>query len=227
MTTISVVTALYGQQYVQYLDRWWNAIRGLNRQPDEIVLATVPGDSFGLFKSVPDWCKSAIIKIEGKADGVHGPWYDGMRATTSDWIFGCGIDDQFSPDAFDQVDEASAHEAQIIIDRIEYLQGGDWPANWNPENWRDRQFAPGGVGGFYRSLKPLWDEFPDDLRWNDYAFYLLALKRNVRPFMATTTRMIHDLGSNHQTVSGVLRDTTHDAMANQQIEKFIQEIGLA
>lgn len=226
MTTISVVTALYSHRYAQYLDRWWNAIESLHRYPDEIVLATPAGEDYGLFGSIPDWYHGSIIKVEGTGGGVHGPWYDGERATTSDWIFGLGIDDQFHPTAFDEVEQAQAQNAQIIIDRIDYLQGGSWEANWNPEAWRSRNFAPGGVCGHHKSLKPFWEVIPSDLRWNDYAFYLLALKRNVRLYRASTTRMIHDLGTNHETVSGMRRDSSQDALADQQIQDFIRSLEL-
>lgn len=223
---ISVVTALYGERYKQYLARWWDSIKELNRQPDEIVLATSNTEDFGLFDSVPDWCTSEIVKVRADSSGVHGPWYAGAREATGDWIFSLGIDDQFMPEAFDEVQHAENEKAQIIIDRITFLQGGEWPANWLPEKWRMREFAPGGVGGYHKSLKHFWDLMPQDLRWNDHAFYLLCLKENVRIYRATTTRMIHDLGYNHQTVSGINRDVSKDSEAQYQMAAFIESLGL-
>lgn len=224
MTSVSIVTALYSDRYAQYLDRWWNAVAKLNRQPDEIVLATPKGEDYGLFGSVPSSYKGRLVLVEGTGTGVHGPWYDGVTAATSDWIFALGIDDQFHPTAFDEIELASAQDAQLIIDRIDYLQGGSWEANWDTSNWRNRDFAPGGVCGYHSSIRSLWGEMPSDLRWNDYAFYLLAVKHNVKTYKASTTRMIHDLGTNHETISGMKRDSSHDRAAASQIQNFISAL---
>jgi hypothetical protein len=226
MTTISIVTALYGSQYTQYISRWWAAVEKLNRQPDQIVLATPLDNHFGLIESIPDKYKNSVKHIEADASGVHGPWYAGIGATDGDWIFGCGIDDQFSPDAFDEVEQATEAKADLIIDRIEYLQGGDWPAVWNPENYRNRHFAPGGVAGYTKNIKHYWNLIPPNLRWNDNAFYALCVKNNIQVYRAKTTRMIHDLGTNHQTISGVNRDMSQDRQAYSEANAYIESLGI-
>jgi hypothetical protein len=226
MTTISIVTALYGSQYAQYTSRWWAAVEKLNRQPDQIVLATPLDNHFGLIESVPDKYKNSVKHIQADASGIHGPWYAGIEAADGDWIFGLGIDDQFSPDAFDEVERATDNNADFIVDKILYLQGGGWPAHWLPSNYRDRNFAPGGVVGYNKNIKHYWSLMPSDLRWNDHAFYVLCMKNNAKPYFANTTRMIHDLGTNHQTISGVRRDSSHDFEASKQLRHFIESLGL-
>jgi hypothetical protein len=67
---------------------------------------------------------------------------------------------------------------------------------------------------------------PADLRWNDHAFYVLCVKNGAKPYFANTTRMIHDLGTNHQTISGVLRDSGQDAEALRELNLFIESLGL-
>ena len=226
MTTISVVTALYGEQYAQYLNRWWESVKNLQRQPNEIVLATPIGNDYGLLESVPAQYRNIIIHVEANSDTVHGPWYAGLEAASSDWIFGLGIDDQFSPEAFNEVEQADSNGAELLIDKIQYLQGGSWDANWQPDRFGDRAFAPAGVAGYRKELKHYWTLMPANLRWNDHAFYILCAKNNVKVYRANTTRMVHDLGHNHVTISGVRRDSGADAEASRQIAEFIQSLGL-
>jgi hypothetical protein len=226
MTTVSMVTALYGAQYVQYLNRWWQSVISLNRQPDEIVLATGPGDEFGLLNSVPKQYLDIVVHIEADASGVHGPWYAGIQATKSHWIFGCGVDDQFSPDALNEIENASLSNADLIIDNIKFLQGGFWSGTWDTKNIKNRGFAPGGVAGHTQKIKHFWGLIPKNLRWNDWAFYGLCVKNNVNIYQAQTTRMIHDLGTGHQTISGVNRDSSQDQIANQELYAFLDSLSI-
>jgi hypothetical protein len=65
-----------------------------------------------------------------------------------------------------------------------------------------------------------------DFYWNDWIFYLLAVKQGVKAYRTQNYRMIHDLGYDHETISGANSDNAKRALADQQLAKARQELGL-
>ena len=198
-------------------------MKGLNRKPDEIVLATNLDDPCGLLTTIPDWVDIPIIKVQVNSDNHNLIWSEALHATTKDWIIGIGIDDQYHPQALDFLESV---EGDLVIDRCKFLQGGEWIANWDVNNTQNRNFAPAGVAPFRRSLLALYDQIPEDCQWNDFIFYLLAVKAGVQVFRTDNYRMIHDLGDDHETISGRGANQQQISWADSQLASIRKEMGI-
>jgi hypothetical protein len=222
-TTVSITTQVWGERYASFIPRWWESVRILNRKPDEIVLVGSQDDPSGLMSSVPEWVDVPVVKIQTECEFMQEWATVAVHACTSEWIATMPIDDQWSPTALDAIDEA---QGDLIIDRTEFLQGGEWPARWDTQNLQDRRFAPAGVAPFRRNLIPIWDKIPHDCHWNDYAFYLLLAKEGVKVEHTNNLRMIHDLGHTHETMSGVLMNPNRRLEADRQLVRIKQELSL-
>jgi hypothetical protein len=218
----SLVVACWGLRYQPYIARWWESVRTLNTKPDEIVLATAKGDPCGLLATIPDWVDVPIIKLEIDSDDHDVIWPEGAKAATKDWIVGMSIDDQYHPQALDFLAEV---DGDIVIDRCKFLQGGEWTPTWNTENTHSRGFAPAGIGPFRRTLMPMYLEC-FQAYWCDWLFYLLAVQRGVKAYKTDNYRIIHDLGHDHETMSGTNSDSAKRQWADDQLARVRAELGL-
>jgi hypothetical protein len=216
----SLVVACWGLRYQPYIARWWESVRNLNTKPDEIVLATATGDPCGLLATIPDWVDIPIIKLEIDSDDHNVIWPAAAQAATKDWIVGMPIDDQYHPQALDFLAEV---DGEIVIDRCQFLQGGEWVATWNTNNTHSRDFAPAGIGPFRRTLMPMYLE-SFQAYWCDWLFYLLAVKRDVKAYKTDNYRMIHDLGDDHETLSGKNSNPEKRSWADTQLAEIRQRL---
>lgn len=218
----SLVVACWGLRYQPYIARWWESVRTLNTKPDEIVLATSIGDPCGLLATIPEWVDIPIIKLEIDSDDHDLIWTTAAKGATKDWIVGMPIDDQYHPQALDFLAEV---DGDIVIDRCKFLQGGEWTPTWNTENTYSRGFAPAGIGPWKRSLMPMFLEAMQAY-WCDWLFYLLAIQRGVKVYKTDNYRMIHDLGDDHETISGRNSDSAKRQWADEQLNTIRAELGL-
>lgn len=219
----SIVVAAWGLRYQPYVARWWESVESLNVKPDEIVLATNLDDPCGLLTTIPDWVDIPIIKVQVDSDNHNFIWSEALHATTKDWLIGIGIDDQFHPQALDFLAEV---EGDLVIDKCKFLQGGEWAANWDLSNTHNRHFAPAGVAPFRRNLLDFYDQVPADCQWNDYVFYLLAAKAGVKVFRTDNYRMIHDLGDDHETISGRNANKQQVSWADSQLAAIRKDMAI-
>lgn len=220
--SVSVVVPVWGTRYQPFIARWWESLRQVNRKPDEIVLVAEKGDRSGLLSSIPDWCEIPISAKQTEHEHYQQWWTEAVHTASKDWIVQMPIDDQFAPTALDSIDDA---EGEFVVDRVEFLTGGEWPAAWSLPP-RNRRFAPAGVSPFKRTLLPIWDEIPEDCHWNDYVWYLLLAKHEVKPHITNNLRMIHDLGNNHETMSGLNMNPETRVKADNQLARIRAELGL-
>lgn len=219
----SLVGAVWGTHYKPYIDRWWDSIQTLKTKPNEIVLATIEGDPSGLFDSIPDWVDVPVLKVIADSTLHNVIWYQACLATSKEWIVMMPIDDQFHPEALDFVE---AVVGNLVIDNCEFLQGGSWIPSWNLNETHIRHFAPASIGPFRRNLLPLLEQVPDDAYWNDWIFYLLAVKAQVPVYKTNAYRIIHDLGDDHKTMSGRNSDPAKKAWADGQLAEIRKELEL-
>jgi hypothetical protein len=219
--SVSIITAVWGTNYNPYIPRWWESIRNLKTKPNEIVL--VSDTNSELHKTIPDWLDVPVVKIETHCDYFKEWWATAIESSTEDWIVGLAIDDQFHPEALDFVSNV---EGDLVIDDCIFLQGGEWLGQWEPTQTHDRRFAPAALSPFNRRIAHLYLEMPKDIYHDDYLFYLLAAKENVKVYKTSSYRLIHDLGDDHQTLSGKNADQEKVAFANAQIARLRQELGL-
>jgi IS1 family transposase len=219
----SVVVAVWGTRYQPYIARWWESLKTLNRQPNEIVLVTDLADDSNLFSTIPDWVDVPVVKVQIDSDQYNELWSAAVHASTQEWIVKLCIDDQFCPEALDFLDTV---EGDLVIDRCKFLQGGEWVASWDTNDTDNRRFAPASFSPFRRSLIQFYDKIPKPCLWDDYVFYLLLAKANVKVYRTDNYRMIHDLGVDHETISGYNRNADKAVEANRILDKFRRELEL-
>jgi hypothetical protein len=219
--SVSIITAVWGTRYNPYIARWWESIRNLNTKPSEVVL--VSDKDSELHATIPDWVDVPVKKIETQCDYYKEWWATAVRSSTKEWIVSMAIDDQFHPEALDFVSTA---DGDLVIDHCIFLQGGEWLGQWEPTQTQDRRFAPAGISPFNRRIADLYLQMPKDIYHDDYLFYLLAAKANVRVHKTSNYRIIHDLGDDHETLSGRNADQEKIAFANTQIAEVRQSLGL-
>jgi hypothetical protein len=219
----SVVVACWGTRYQPYIARWWESIRNLNRKPDEIVLATNLVDESKLFESVPDWVDIPIVKVQIDSEQYNEMWAAAVHGATKEWIIKLCVDDQFCPEALDFLETV---EGDLVIDRCKFLQGGEWVASWDLSKTHTRTFAPASFSPFRRNLIPIYEQIPRPCLWDDFVFYLLLAKAGVKIYRTDNYRMIHDLGYDHETVSGVNRNHDNAMEAEGMLDKVRRELGL-
>lgn len=219
----SLVVAAWGLRYKPYVARWWESVRTLNRKPDEIVLATNLDDPCELLTSIPDWVDIPIVKVQVESEEHNTIWVEAAKATTKEWIVGMPVDDQYHPQALDFLDSV---DGDIVIDNCQYLQGGEWIPTWDTSNTGSRKFAPAGIGPYRRNLLPMFIECNKEAYWNDMVFYLLAVKQGVKAYRTQNYRMIHDLGHDHETMSGAKSDPAKREWADAQLAEIRKELGI-
>jgi hypothetical protein len=219
----SVVVAVWGTRYQPYIARWWESLRTLNRQPNEIVLVSDLADDSNLFGTIPDWVDVPLVKVQIDSDQYNELWSAAVHAASQEWIVKLCIDDQFCPQALDFLETV---EGDLVIDRCRFLQGGDWVASWDTNDTDNRRFAPASFSPFRRSLIQFYDKIPKPCLWDDYVFYLLLAKANVKVYRTDNYRMIHDLGVDHETVSGYNRNADKAVEANRILDKVRRELEL-
>ena len=219
----SVVVAVWGTRYQPYIARWWESLGTLNRQPNEIVLVTDLHDESRLFESIPDWVDVPVLKVQIDSNQYNQLWSAAVHAASQEWIVKLCIDDQFCPEALDFLDTV---EGDLVIDRCKFLQGGEWVASWDTNDTDNRRFAPASFSPFRRNLIQFYDKIPKPCLWDDYVFYLLLAKANVKVYKTDNYRMIHDLGVDHETVSGLNRDPDEARKADETLARIVAELGL-
>jgi hypothetical protein len=180
-------------------------------------------DESRLFDSIPDWVDVPVLQVQIDSDQYNELWSAAVHASTQEWIVKLCIDDQFCPEALDFLDTV---EGDLVIDRCKFLQGGEWVPSWDIGNTGDRRFAPASFSPFRRNLIEFYDQIPKPCLWDDYVFYLLLAKANVKVYKTDNYRMIHDLGVDHETVSGYNRNADKAVEANRILDKVRRELEL-
>ena len=213
----SVVLACWGTRYQPYLSRWWESVRSLNTKPDEIVLVSNLENESNLFETIPDWVDTPIVQVQIDSTNYNELWKAGVNSATKEWIVKLCVDDQFCPEALDFLENV---DGDLVIDKCKFLQGGEWVATWDLEDTEKRNFAPASFSPFRRTLIEFYNQIPNTCLWDDYVFYLLLAKADVKIHRTDNYRMIHDLGYDHETISGVNRNQDKSA----ETEKTFLEI---
>ena len=201
MTTITIVTACWGEEYAQFIPRWWSGLQGLNRKPDEIILGIAPGDPTGLSKSVPDGISVKIVELpEGSASEK---WDYAIRQASSKWWCYMAIDDELCPDAFDEIDQADEQGAELLVDSI-IVRHNRHHAKGHWDTTHIAELLP--VPGWMPTTVDLYKRIgvKHEYKFVDWIFQIDAAKAGVKVFHANTTRMIWDAGLDRPTISSDL-----------------------
>jgi hypothetical protein len=240
VTTISVVSAIWGTGYHQFLPRWWQALAALDPAPDEIVLVCDSSDIATLVEPIPVQLGIDVRLVAFHLDSYlkdhdHGPepllpsacyWNEAVRAANTDWITTCAIDDVVYPDAMVDVLAAADAGADLLADGVRYLGSGmEWHGYWDPTVIGHQLTLP-GTAPFTSDLFNRVGGFREHIRWYDWSFFMDCAVAGATAHQGQRLRILHDEGANRQTWSGSSLDGATRAAANQQIADYARSLGL-
>lgn len=202
MTTLTVVTACWGEDYAEYIPQWFEGYHKLNRKPNELILGIGKDDPTGLSQYAPP--EGKIVEVpEGQ---LSVKWDYLIRQSTSEWFSYMAIDDQPLPGAYDEIDLTDGFD--VYVDSIIAKQEGyTYKGQWNATDLSGGLIAPGFVPMRLDLYKQIG--LKHDYKWFDWILQVDMVKAGAKPFMANTTRMIWDEGLNRRTYSSKQNDYYH------------------
>jgi glycosyltransferase involved in cell wall biosynthesis len=224
-TSVSIVLAIWGEGYSQFLPQWFEAAQKLERDYDEIVVVTDNKNASAVLASITDFSK-VRIRVEEHSE-FAGYWNRAIDLSTSKWIAFCCADDYFLPEALNELDEADNLGANLILDNLIH-KGTNvrQTAYWDPANVKNDFRLMGGN----TITKRLWESaggFPTGFQFADWGFALRLAKTGlVKTYDATTNRIVYDVGYDRHTMSGASLSTQDRANGQSQIDNLAKELGL-
>jgi hypothetical protein len=223
--TIGISAGLYGTRYNSFLPQWWAGVIGLNRQPDTIVFLHDAQNANYVKAEMPNQYTeiTKFIQFDGED---FGEFRHIMQINqTADWFSVCGVDDQYLPEAFDEIDQAEAEGCDIYIDKLQFKHNGEiMRGRWIPEEIPYRMTCPGAAPMKLELYKKTGGVTKGTI-YDDWELYIRCVVAGAKPYHANTIRIVHDLGYNHETLSGVNRQPILDAMGQDHIARVRQELG--
>jgi hypothetical protein len=224
--TIGLSAGVFGTRYTGFIEQWWDGVIGLNRQPDMIVFVHDAQNKEAALAKLPEQYKKITKFIEFDGDDF-GEFRHLMQVNqTADWFSVCGIDDQYLPGAFDEVEQADAEGCDIYIDKVQFKHNGQiLEGRWLPDEIPHRMTCP-GAAPMKLDLYNKTGGVTKGTIWDDWELYIRCVVAGAKPYHANTVRIIHDLGYDHETLSGVKRNSQNDEIGNAYIAKVRQELGL-
>ena len=223
--TISIVLAIWGEGYSQFLPQWFRATESLEREFDEIVVVTDNKNASAVLCAITDFSK-VRIRVE-EYEEYSGYFNRAIDLATSKWIAFCNADDVFLPKALNSIDEADSEEANLICDNLIH-KGSNFrqSAYWEPSEL-NHTFRLMGANPMTKQLWEAAGGFPKGVRFADWGLALRMKKTGlVKPFYAQTDRIIYDVGYDRLTLSGATLANEDRAEGNQQINKLVEQLQL-
>jgi hypothetical protein len=224
--TVGISAGLYGTRYNSFLPQWWEGVLGLNRQPDTIVFVHDAQNAKYVKAEMPKQYAKITKFIQFEGDDF-GEFRHIMQINqTADWFSVCGIDDQYLPGAFDEINQAEADGCDIYIDKLQFKHNGQiMDGRWIPEEIPYRMTCPGAAPMKLELYKKTGGVTKGTI-YDDWELYIRCVVAGAKPYHANTIRIIHDLGYNHETLSGVHRNSANDEIGGAHIAKVRQELGI-
>jgi len=222
LTTLSIVSLCWGEDYAKFIPRFWQGVESLNRKPDEIVLGVEADDKTGFAESAPEGYNIKIHVFE--SDTFQWRWYETLMQATSEWQIGCAVDDELLPGAFDELDLAAEQGAEIYADSIIIRESGERVGGrWDTSNLQQILPCPGGAATTTELFRRIG--MKPEFRWVDWVFYIDAVKAGAKPYISNTTRMIYDDGRGRQTWSSVSMDSNVRQSYSEQVAAYARSLG--
>lgn len=222
-TTVSLPLAVWGSGYDQFIGRWQDGVRSLTRQPDEIVVVTDEANKHVLDKLTLD----IPTQIHTLPHSDYRLWDFAIRQCTSKWVAICNIDDQFLPEALNEIDEADRLGANLLIDCLE-VKGGTqvWFGDWIPERI-PQAFTMPGAEPMTKELYLAGGGYDHNYQFPDWALAVNWVKKaKVVPYKASTSRILFDPGWDRKTLSGQLQDSSVKVAGTAQVHELSRSLGL-
>jgi glycosyltransferase involved in cell wall biosynthesis len=225
MTSVSIVLAIWGEGYSQFLPKWFEATQTLERNFDEIVVVTDNNNASAVLSAVSDFSK-VRIRVEDH-EGYSAYFNRAIDLANSKWIAFCNADDYFLPQALNSIDDADAQEANLICDNLIHKDTNfRQTAYWEPSEL-NHTFRLMGANPMTKRLWEAAGGFPKGVRFADWGLALRMKKTGlVKPFYAQTDRIVYDVGHNRLTLSGASLPNNDRAEGQEQINNLVRELGL-
>ena len=224
-TTISLPLAIWGEGYAEFLPRWFSGVASLGRDIDEVVVICDEANFPAVMSACLDFSK-VRIRVEDHP-GYSEYWNRAIELCQSKWVAICNADDYFLPEALNQIDQADIEGCNLICDHLLHKHNNHrQSASWEPEAL-DTQF---NLMGANPMTKRLWESaggFPKGVRFADWGLALRMRKTGlVKPFYASTNRIVYDVGTDRPTLSGASLPGDKRSQGQDQIHRIAKELGL-
>ena len=226
LTTIGLPLAVWGQGYAEFLPRWWQGVLSLERKPDEVVIVTDRANQAHALATTPETnIPTSVFVIDGNDYSVF--WNEAISKCDTEWVAICNADDQFLPQALNEIDAAEAEGCNLVCDWIQDKDTNELHASaWNQDS----------IGSHWTMLgaepmkKSLWQAaggFRHGYLFADWQLAMYMAKTGqVKAYHAQTVRIIYDRGQTRKTLSGVLQDHNIKAEAYQKLRALAEELQL-
>lgn len=222
MTTLTVISCCWGEEYAAFIPQWWRGFLSLRRKPDELILGVAEGDEVGFAASVPKDIDAKIVVLPNSS--ANERWDFLAKQPSSKWFCGAPIDDELLPGAFDEIDIADEAGAEIYVDSIQYRHNNAiWKGHWDCREIAYRMPAPQGIPILTHLHTTIGQK--NQYRWADWIFYIDLAKAGVKPYIASTTRLIFDSGIGRSTNSSPSLDRGVREAADAEVREYAKSLG--
>lgn len=222
--TIGIGTSLHGTRYNAFVRGWWESVKTLKVQPDSIWFAHDPANKELVLSEIPKEYAAITNTIE--LEGEYADYRLAIQKNqTTDWFSICGIDDRYLPEAFDAVELADDAGCDIVVDKMRLKHDGSiLEGTWDPARMPYHITCPGSA----TLKKSLFDKTKGITKgsiFDDWELYIRCVAAGAKPYHADTIRLVHDLGYEHETLSGINRNQEQDAIGREHIARVRLELG--
>lgn len=223
MATVSLPLAVWGDGYAKFFQRWLAGAHQLTHRPIEIVLVTDERNR-DLAKDVEseipirhEWLKAADYRL----------WDYAIRLCKGEWLGICNVDDQFLPNALDQINEADEAGCNLIVDTlIVKTTGHHWKGYWDANTIPER-FTLVGAEPMKKQLYLDAGGFDYRFQFPDWALAVHMVHKSLcKPFQAKTQRILFDPGEDRLTMSGSQQNPSVKAAGTAQVHELSRSLGL-
>lgn len=223
VTSISLPLAIWGTGYAEFLPRWWEGVQSLETEFLEVVIVTDRQNYPAVMKAITDFSK-VRIRVE-EYPNYAGYWNRAIELCQGKWFAMCNVDDQFLPGALNQIAEADEEGKNLLCDSLrnkgsETIQ----TAKWNPAEF-SMTFTLLGANPMTKQLWEAAGGFLPGIRFADWGLAIQMDKTGlVKPFYASTLRIIYDVGYDRPTLSGAQLGSAERAEANEEPKRLLREL---
>jgi len=219
--TFSIHTSSHAEHYGVFIPRYWEAIKSLNRQPDQIVIVYHESNLTRFPDSVPAQYRSRVKLIE--TDQEHGSETANLSFSSADtdWIAICPLDDQVFPEAYDELGQIG--DVEILVGNVKLSNGLDFMGRWDRELMKTRNTLT-ALSPFKKTLWERVDGWPN-IRWNDWGFWIKCHMAEARVSHSANFQALFDLGATHLTDSGQMLDENIRQAGEREVREFAKQIG--
>jgi hypothetical protein len=219
--TLAIYTSSHAERYGVFIPRYWEAVKRLNRQPDQIVILYHESNLTRFPESVPAEYLSRVKLVETKKEHNAETVNMMIGAADTDWVAFCGLDDQVFPEAYDEL--ADVGSAEILVGNVKMSNGSDFIGVWDIELMKKRN--PLTALSPYR--KNLWERVGGcpNIRWSDWGFWIKCAMAGVETVKSANFQALFDVGQTHLTDSGHMLSEHIRQAGERELQQFAKELG--